>query len=158
MRNQGEALLSKFPFTLRFSANLAQSVNTSDPIEVERRDVYVFDQRTANILNAVSPSKPGDSLAVYIFIPDTFERETALYYASLDSLWLFLSLGKLIEVGLLWRIGAQLLAQITLSCWLFFFVSSVILVLHDFFFGDNSVASKSEIDIIAGSLPGSSTA
>lgn len=33
-------------------------------------------------------------------------------YASLDALWLLLSLGKLIEVALRWRGGAILLAKL----------------------------------------------
>ena len=72
-------------------------------------------------------------------------------------LWLLLSLGKLIEVALLWRGGAILLAQITFSCWLFFFISSTVLAVHDVFFGDNNLALKSEIDIVGVSLPSSST-
>jgi hypothetical protein len=78
-------------------------------------------------------------------------------YASLDALWLLLSLGKLIEVALLWRGRAILLAQITFSCWLFLFISSIVLAVHDVFFGVNNLASKSEIDIVGRSLPSSST-
>jgi hypothetical protein len=102
----------------------------------------VFDQRTANILDAVLLSQSGDNLNVYIFIPDTFDREAAVSYGSLDVLWLLLSLGKFIEVALLWRGGAILLAQITFSCRLFFFISSIVLAVHDLFFGDNNLASK----------------
>jgi hypothetical protein len=139
------------------SADIAQDVNKPNPVEVRRRDVHVFDQRTASILDAVLPSQPGDNLNVYIFIPDTFDREAAVSYASLDALWLLLSLGKLIEVALLWRGGAILLAQITFSCWLFFFISSIVLAVHEVFLGDNNLASKSGIDIVGGSLPSSST-
>lgn len=127
---------------------------TDFPVEGKRREVYVFDQRTANILNAISPSMPGEDLKVFSFIEDHWHKKTASYHLWLD--WLLLGLSvvaKLVEAFVHWKYGASILALITISNWLFFFVAAVILQLYDL----RRQKSASEIDAISGYLPTCST-
>jgi hypothetical protein len=124
-------------------------------IELERREVYVFDQRTANILNAISPSAPGEDLKVYFFRQDPWPSKKASYHYWLDWILLLLSMvAKLVEFVGLWRCGARMLAWVTIFGWFFFFPAVLALQLH----GIRRRAPVPEIDMIAGSLPTCSTA
>jgi hypothetical protein len=124
-------------------------------VEVGRRDVYVFDQRTANILHAIPSSSPGEDLKVYSFIPDPWRKETASHHSWIDWISLLFSMiAKLAEFIVLRRYGASPLAWITISTWLLFFSGALVLQLH----GLRRQALDSEIDTITGSLPTCSTA
>lgn len=116
--------------------------------------MYVVDQRTANILNAISPSIPGEDLQIYSFIQDPWRQKTASYHSRLD--WILLGLSgaaKLIESFVLWRYGALMLALVTILSWLFFFSAALTLQLYDL----RRHAPISKIDIVTGSLPTCST-
>jgi hypothetical protein len=124
-------------------------------IERERREVYVFDQRTANILNAIPLSASVEDLVVYFFRQDPWLSKKASYYYWLDWILLLLSMvAKLVEFTVLWRCGARMLAWITIFSWFFFFSAVISLQLH----GIRRRAPVPEIDIIAGSLPTYSSA
>jgi hypothetical protein len=125
------------------------------PVEVGRRDVYAFDQRTANILHAIPSSPPGKDLEIYSFIQDPWGKQTASHYSWMDWISLVLSMiAKLAEFIILRRYGAFPLAWITLSTWLFFSSAALVLRLHDL----RRHALDLEIDTITGSLLTSSTA
>lgn len=147
------AMLQLYNAILMFPQHGSRSQKDDFPIELARRDVHVFDQRETNILNAVSPSQPGDDLKVYSFVQNPYHKEVTAYHAWLDWMWLSLSSAKLAEVGILWGRGAVTLAWVTLLGWLFFILASLTLQLHDYFREYNVGAHASEIDILAGSLP-----
>jgi hypothetical protein len=119
-------------------------------IERECREVYVFDQRTANILNAIPLSASGEDLMVYFFRQDPWLSKKASYYYWLDWILLLLSMvAKLVEFIVLWRCGARILTWTAIFCWFFFFSAVIALQFH----GIQRRAPVPEIDIIAGSLP-----
>ncbi|KAF8847989.1 hypothetical protein BDZ45DRAFT_733241 [Acephala macrosclerotiorum] len=124
-------------------------------IELECREVYAFEQRTASILNVIPESRPGEELKVYSFIQDPWHETTTSSYFKLDCVLLaFSTVAKLAEFLVLRKYGAFLLAWITISSWLFFFSAALTLRLHDL----RKYSPKSEIDIITGSLLTCSTA
>jgi len=138
-----------------YSFQGARWKNDKDPIELECREVYAVEQRTASILNTVPASAPGEELKVYSFIQDPWHKKKISYDFWLD--WILLALStaaKLAEFFILRKYGAFLLAWTTVSSWLFFFSAALTLQLHDL----RKYSPQSEIDIITGSLPTCSTA
>jgi hypothetical protein len=98
---------------------------------------------------------PGEDLKIFSYVKDPWYKEVASYQFWLDSILLGLSvIAKLAEVFVQWKHGARVLALITFTGWLFFFIAALVLHLRSL----RRHRQTSEIDTVAGSLPTCSTA
>jgi hypothetical protein len=108
------------------------------------------------VLEAAQPNKPGQPLQIYTYTKDLYHADFKIRQLRINWIALCLSSVKLVEVGLLWKEHAIMLAGITLFTWLVFFLFGVILQIYNFA-KRQSVADS--VDIIASDkLPAASSA
>ena len=115
-----------------------------------QRDIYAFDQFTANALDPAIPFYPGsDNLPhVYIFRQDPLHKG---FVTSRDWIGLSLTLSKIIELGVLHFLGAGSLWWATGLIWFYFFTSAVVLQFMELSWGYFDVVGKD--DVLAGGFP-----
>lgn len=128
------------------------SASTSD-IQATKRDVYAFDQFSLSPLHSVGGFHPGTSRRPPIFI---FQRDPLYEWPSTSRDWieLHLTLGKLLEVFILRRLNAGILAWVTALSWSYFFMSATLLQYMQLSRGyGRDLDNSGRLDIISGKLP-----
>lgn len=113
-------------------------------------DVFAFDQFTLNQLRLVRANEFGEPIEVYTFFNDPRDTDTNKVR---DWGYTLLSLIKVVEIVVLWNLGARVLCWSTLLPWLFFFISAAILQYLNLSRGYNKGMRNGELDILFGELP-----
>jgi len=122
----------------------------TDNILVASRDVYAFDQLTANQSHTAPSCGVGKPLVVHIYCAGP--KSTGNIVRK-DWLKLALSLVKISELLTLWRLGATALCCASSLAWLYFFISALILKDCNLSWGPVKNFHTGQYDIIAGQLP-----
>jgi hypothetical protein len=135
---------------IRPSKDHDEKTFASDNILVGSRDVYAFDQFTANQSHTTPTCSVGESLNLLI---DCAGPESTGNIVRKDWLKLALSLIKISELLLLWIFGATVLGCVSSLAWFYFFISAVILKACNLARGPVKNFHTGQYDIIAGQLP-----
>ena len=131
--------------------NLAVSEEKMDTGNI--RDVYAFDQYTADHLGVLPYTELTDPLTIHLFTPDPFNEDRLSRTARNDMLGLLGSVVKLIEVGVLWRYRAYGLCWLTGLNWAFFFLGGLAVILLRASRESHENDNEKEWDILTGQLP-----
>lgn len=92
----------------------------------------------------------GDTVEVYSFSGDPPAKDPN---TKLDWVYLVGSLVKLIETGIMWKLGAGILVWSSSLPWFYFFTCAVILQQRELSRGYHKNLNTGEVDILAGDLP-----
>lgn len=125
-------------------------ISETDNILVGARDVYAFDQFTANQSHTAPSCRMGEPLLVHIYVAGPKSTGNVVWR---DWLALALSLIKISELVTLWRLGAIALCCASGLAWLYFFISALILKACNLCWGPLKNFHTGQYDIIAGQLP-----
>ena len=131
----------------------AHVTSDTETVEISRHDVYAFDQCTSGILELVPESEATGSFVTHVLIQDAYSRESSKRNAWIDWVAISASVTKLVELATLWKNGATALCLISGSCWIFFFLVSILLQLLGLSREFSEKVSEREMDIVAGQLP-----
>ena len=131
----------------------AHVTSDTETVEISRHDVYTFDQCTSGILELVPECEATGSFVTYVLIQDAYSRESSKRNAWIDWVAISASVTKLVELATLWKNGATALCLISGSCWIFFFLVSILLQLLGLSREFSEKVSEREMDIVAGQLP-----
>ncbi|KAL2005331.1 hypothetical protein VTN00DRAFT_2542 [Thermoascus crustaceus] len=112
----------------------------------ESRSVYTLDWNSRLVLDTVPAAEKGSPIDIYRFQPDLGGAPAAWK----DWLWILLSMAKLVEVFVLWKLGSRSLWAWTMAGWAHAFLSAILLQVAGL---GRDHPDKATRNIIAGTLP-----
>ncbi|KIJ47954.1 hypothetical protein M422DRAFT_248096 [Sphaerobolus stellatus SS14] len=114
------------------------------------KDVYAFDLQTLSMLDRLPDTNPDYGLQVLMYAQYDFQRK---HHTKFQIVSLSLSLAKIMEIYVLWAMGAYYAGLVSALPWLYFFLVALGVEVKEVVLKRRPENEPGHLDIITGKLP-----